>query len=211
MGTPILFFYNGLVVVFHCINVAHLNPFICECTFRLFSCPGYVNSAAMNIGVHVSFWIIVLFGYIPRSGSAGSKGNSTFSRIMAVVQASSCSSTPRLGTSICCRCSPKNKKKNRDANKIKIHIFFLKKNFSEHPTKSKTEKHPVPCQSWQSSVSEVGRDRNQVGVYSGKWGTGGMWGETISRSLMVKRKRDWLSNNWRAKWDPRHELFQEGR
>ena len=37
-----------------------------------------VNSAAMNIGVHVSFWIIVLSGYMPRSGTAGSYGNSIF-------------------------------------------------------------------------------------------------------------------------------------
>ena len=36
-----------------------------------------VNSAAMNIGVHVSFWIILLPGYIPRS--AGLYGNSIFS------------------------------------------------------------------------------------------------------------------------------------
>ena len=26
-----------------------------------------VNSAAMNLEMHVSFWIIVLFGYMPRS------------------------------------------------------------------------------------------------------------------------------------------------
>ena len=40
-----------------------------------------VNSAAMNIGVHVSFLIRVFMfsGYIPRSGIAGSYGNSTFS------------------------------------------------------------------------------------------------------------------------------------
>ena len=31
-----------------------------------------VSSAAMNIGVHVSFWIIILSGYTPRSGIAGS-------------------------------------------------------------------------------------------------------------------------------------------
>ena len=37
-----------------------------------------VSSAAMNIGVHVSFQIIVLSGYMPRSGIAGSYGNSTF-------------------------------------------------------------------------------------------------------------------------------------
>ena len=38
-----------------------------------------VNSAAMNIGVHVSIWIIVLSGYMPRSGIAGSYGGSIFS------------------------------------------------------------------------------------------------------------------------------------
>ena len=38
-----------------------------------------VNSAAMNIGVHVSFWIIVLSGYMHRSGIAWSYGNSVFS------------------------------------------------------------------------------------------------------------------------------------
>ena len=38
-----------------------------------------VNSTAMNIGVHVSFWIRVFPGYMPRSGIAGSYGNSNFS------------------------------------------------------------------------------------------------------------------------------------
>ena len=40
-----------------------------------------VNRAAMNIGVHISFWISVLicFEYIPRSGIAGSYSMSTFS------------------------------------------------------------------------------------------------------------------------------------
>ena len=38
-----------------------------------------VNSAAMNIGVHVSFRIIVLSGYMPRSGIARSYDNSIFS------------------------------------------------------------------------------------------------------------------------------------
>ena len=38
-----------------------------------------VNSAAMNIGVHVSFGIKVFFGSVPRSGIAGSYGNSIFS------------------------------------------------------------------------------------------------------------------------------------
>ena len=34
-----------------------------------------VNSAALNPGVHVSFQIIVLSGYITRNGFAGSYGN----------------------------------------------------------------------------------------------------------------------------------------
>ena len=38
-----------------------------------------VNSAAVNTGVHVSFWIMVFSGYMPSSGIAGSYGNSIFS------------------------------------------------------------------------------------------------------------------------------------
>ena len=38
-----------------------------------------VNSAAMNIGVRVSFWIMVFSGYMPSSGIAGSYGSSIFS------------------------------------------------------------------------------------------------------------------------------------
>ena len=40
---------------------------------------GIVNSAAMNTGVHMSFWIMVFSGYMPSSGSAGSYGSSIFS------------------------------------------------------------------------------------------------------------------------------------
>ena len=38
-----------------------------------------VNMAAINIQVHVSFRIVVLSGYMPKNGIAGSYGNSTFS------------------------------------------------------------------------------------------------------------------------------------
>ena len=38
-----------------------------------------VNSAAMNIGVQVSFWIMVFSGYMLSSGTAGSYGSSIFS------------------------------------------------------------------------------------------------------------------------------------
>ena len=38
-----------------------------------------ISSAAVNIGVHVSFWTMFFCGYMPRSGNAGSYGNSIFS------------------------------------------------------------------------------------------------------------------------------------
>ena len=37
-----------------------------------------INSAAMNIGVHVSFQSMVFYGYMSRIGIAGSYGNSMF-------------------------------------------------------------------------------------------------------------------------------------
>ena len=41
--------------------------------------PCYINSAAVNIGVNVSFQILVFSGYMPRSGIAGSYSRSIFS------------------------------------------------------------------------------------------------------------------------------------
>ena len=58
-----------------------LYSFICWWTFRLLFClPGLTNSATVNIGVHISFEIrVFIFSkYIPRSGIAGSYGNSMF-------------------------------------------------------------------------------------------------------------------------------------
>ena len=67
-------------MVFHCIHVPHLlYLFFYQWTFRLFPCLGYVNSAAMNIVVHVSLWIIVFSRYLPKNEIAGSCGNSIFS------------------------------------------------------------------------------------------------------------------------------------
>ena len=38
-----------------------------------------INSAAVNSGVRVSFGIMILSGYMPRNGIAGSYGSSIFS------------------------------------------------------------------------------------------------------------------------------------
>ena len=70
--------FNGWVI-FHCIYVPHLYPFLCWWTFVLLPCLGCCNSASMNMGVHLSFQIVVLSRYMPQSGIAGSYGNSIFS------------------------------------------------------------------------------------------------------------------------------------
>ena len=62
------FFFNGWVI-YHCIDVPDLlYPFVSRWVFMCFHGLAVVNSAAMHIGVHVSFWITVLSGYMPRSG-----------------------------------------------------------------------------------------------------------------------------------------------
>ena len=67
-------------VAFHCIYVPHiLYPLICLLEIGCFHILITVNSAIMNIGVHVSFGIIVLSRYMPRSGISGSYGSSSFS------------------------------------------------------------------------------------------------------------------------------------
>ena len=73
-----LHFYGW--VIFLCIYVPHL--FIHSSVDRHLGCfhvLAIVNSVAMNIGVHVSFWMKVLSRYMPRSGIAGSYDNSIFS------------------------------------------------------------------------------------------------------------------------------------
>ena len=76
----ISFFFNGHIE-FHCVNVPQL--FIHSSTdghLGCFQILATVNNTAMNIQVHIFFWISV-FGflmYIPRSKIAGSKGSSIF-------------------------------------------------------------------------------------------------------------------------------------
>ena len=79
---------NGIISFFLQLNNILLYILICIPVFIHSSVNGYlgyshvlaiVNSAAMNIEVHVSFWIMVFSGYMPRSGIAGSYGNSMFS------------------------------------------------------------------------------------------------------------------------------------
>ena len=51
-----------------CIHTTHLYPFLVNGHLG-FHVLAAVNSAAVNIRVHVSFWIIVLSEHIPRCGS----------------------------------------------------------------------------------------------------------------------------------------------
>ena len=73
-------------ILLHCTYIVHI--YMYHIFFIHLSIDGHlgcfhvlaiVKSAVMSIGVHVSFWIIVLSEYMPRSGIAGSYGNSIFS------------------------------------------------------------------------------------------------------------------------------------
>ena len=76
---------NGIIVFILWLSTISL----CLCTISslfthllrdiLFHVLVIVNSVAVNIGAHVSLQIIVLFGFLPRSGTAESYGNSIFS------------------------------------------------------------------------------------------------------------------------------------
>ena len=99
-GYPVMFVFLFLT---HFAECGHLQVYPCCCTWRCFilsmaeqcsivyMCCVFICSsvhwhlgglhvwAALNTGVHVFFRIIVLCGYIPRSGIVGSCGNSNFS------------------------------------------------------------------------------------------------------------------------------------
>ena len=67
-------FFLWLSNISLCICTTLLYPFICQWTSRLCLCSSFVNSAAMNSGIHVSFSVLVFSGYMPRIGIAGSYG-----------------------------------------------------------------------------------------------------------------------------------------
>ena len=72
------YFYGR--IIFYYIYMPHLlYPSIVDGYLGCFFVMIIVNSAAMNIRVYVSFQIVVLSGYMLRSGIAGSYNNSIFS------------------------------------------------------------------------------------------------------------------------------------
>ena len=71
-------FYD--LIIFHSVYILPL-LFIYSSVSRCLSCfhvLAIVKSAAVNIRVHVFFWTMPFSGYMPRSGTAGSYGSSTF-------------------------------------------------------------------------------------------------------------------------------------
>ena len=68
------------LVISHCVYIYHFffTHSSVDGHLGCFHDLAIVNSAAMNIGVHESFRIMVFSGYMSRSGIAGSYGNSIF-------------------------------------------------------------------------------------------------------------------------------------
>ena len=64
------YIYVDYICFIHSSGNGHLG---CFCALAV------INGAAVNTGVRVSFWIIVLSGYVPRNGIDESYGNSVFS------------------------------------------------------------------------------------------------------------------------------------
>ena len=75
----LLHFFNDWVIV-QCLYVPYiLYPVICWWTFSSLPRVGYCQQNCNKHWMHVSFWVMFLYGYMPRSGIAGSYGSSIFS------------------------------------------------------------------------------------------------------------------------------------
>ena len=86
--------FNGWVIV-HCIYVLYFLKFSSvNGHLGCFHVLAIVNSSAVNIRVHLSFWTIFFSGYMPSSGIARSYGSSVirFLRNFHTVLHSSCTS-----------------------------------------------------------------------------------------------------------------------
>ena len=77
--------FNGWVI-FHCVYMYHIffiHSFV-DAHLGCFDVFVIVNTDTMNIGVHISFWIMFFSRYMPGSGIAGSYGSSIFSLLRNV-------------------------------------------------------------------------------------------------------------------------------
>ena len=96
-----LIWLSNIPLIFHCRYEPHLQYFTL-CIYHssvdgrvgCFRVLAIVSSAAVNIGVHVSFSVMVFLGYMPSSGVIGSFGNfiPSFLRNLHIVLHSGCTS-----------------------------------------------------------------------------------------------------------------------
>ena len=77
-GKISFFFMAGQYSIVHIYHIFFIHSSV-DGHLGYFHALAIINSASTNIGVHVSFRIIALSGHMPRSGIAGSYGNSIFS------------------------------------------------------------------------------------------------------------------------------------